>query len=268
MQFDLSKHWKETDKTIYFVHNFTDVREGVDVISAGEMIENMTLTNKTKSKWQTADHIIYNDTETREMHFVVNGKNETRNSFKIIGHRCVHSCVNDLNETETETEYRRWSDPDSWPSGELPKEGEDVEIKSGWNMLYDIEESPKFNIIEINGRLTFEDADKDLHLRAKYIFVRAGELLIGTPEIPYLRKAKITLYGEKANQHMVYTNSFEAGNKILVNINKVSLHGSERNKLSRLTKEAYPGDETIFVGKNLDWTAGDRIGLAPTTTRY
>ncbi len=46
-------------------------------------------------------------------------------------------------------------------------------------MVYDLSESPIVNLLEINGRLTFEEGVKDLHLRAKYIWVRAGELVIG-----------------------------------------------------------------------------------------
>lgn len=73
--------------------NFTDVRAKVDVITGGDTIENMTLVNKTKTKWQTGDNVIYNDTEVRQIHFVVNGKNSTRNSIKLVGYRCVGSCL-------------------------------------------------------------------------------------------------------------------------------------------------------------------------------
>ena len=48
-------------------------------------------------------------------------------------------------------------------------------------MIYDVadadsptKETPILNYLEINGILTFEDADKDLTLRSNYIFVRAG----------------------------------------------------------------------------------------------
>lgn len=88
-------------------------------------------------------------------------------------------------------------------------------------MLFDVDETPILNMIQINGRLTFEDDVKDLHLRAKYIFIRAGELIIGTADTPFKKNAKITLFGEKENQHMVYDNAIEAGNKILVNTNKL-----------------------------------------------
>ena len=66
-------------------------------------------------------------------------------------------------------------------------------------MLLDIEETPIFSMLQVNGRLTFEDANKDIHLRSKYIFVRAGEIRIGTVDTPYQRTARITLFGEKEN---------------------------------------------------------------------
>ena len=65
-------------------------------------------------------------------------------------------------------------------------------------MIFDLEESPIFKMVRINGRLSFKnDTDKLMHMRAKHIYVRAGELIIGTQESPYQGKAKITLYGEK-----------------------------------------------------------------------
>jgi hypothetical protein len=62
----------------------------------------------------------------------------------------------------------------------MPLDGENLIIKSGWNMHFDLAESPIFDKIEINGCLSFADAD--LHLRAKKILIRGGEFNIGTKE--------------------------------------------------------------------------------------
>lgn len=86
------------------------------------------------------------------------------------GYRCI-VCEEPVEEGEVENTVRRWSDPTSWTTGKVPVEGEDVEIKSGWNMLFDVQESAIVNKLTINGRLTFEDGVKDLHLRARYIYV-------------------------------------------------------------------------------------------------
>jgi hypothetical protein len=43
MRVELDEHWMENDKTIYFVHNFTDVRAAIDVTLDGKKIENNTL---------------------------------------------------------------------------------------------------------------------------------------------------------------------------------------------------------------------------------
>jgi len=50
-----------------------------------------------------------------------------------------------------------WSDVSNWPSNKLPAEGDEVEILSTWNMVYDIGESPIYESLFINGRLTFKD---------------------------------------------------------------------------------------------------------------
>jgi len=55
-------------------------------------------------------------------------------------------------------------------------------------MLYDLEESPIYELVRVNGILIFSD-EKKVHLRAKHIFVRAGELHIGNETHPHMNDA-------------------------------------------------------------------------------
>lgn len=47
MQVGLSERWAESDKSIYFVHNFTDVRAAMDVSVNGMSIESPNFINDT-----------------------------------------------------------------------------------------------------------------------------------------------------------------------------------------------------------------------------
>ena len=80
-----------------------------------------------------------------------------------------------------------WSLPTTWKEGVVPVGG-DVEVLPGENIIYDLPDSPIFDVVTINGQLTFMD-DTALHpklnLNAKHVFVRAGRLLIGSTEKPY-----------------------------------------------------------------------------------
>lgn len=120
----------------------------------------------------------------------------------------------------------------------------------------------------MNGRLTFLETAPKLHLRSKYIFVRAGELLIGSETKPFAGEAQITLYGEKESEHIVYENAVEAGNKIIANTNIMKLYGQKRIGLTRLLQSANKGDSIIYVEAGLSWKAGDKIGLAPTRVQW
>jgi hypothetical protein len=103
-------------------------------------------------------------------------------------------------------------------------------------------------------------------LHAKHIFIRAGELNIGSKELPYDKNATITLHGEKNAEAIVYDNAVEAGNKLIANTGKFNAFGLPRmNKMSRLAKEALKGDTSIFVGKGLDWYPGDMLGIFATS---
>jgi len=51
------------------------------------------------------------------------------------------------NEDAEKSEFR-WSDPSIWPEGRLPEEGEEIEILSEWDLIYDLDEpSPIFQLV-------------------------------------------------------------------------------------------------------------------------
>jgi hypothetical protein len=139
--------------------------------------------------FKTGQNVLYNQTEVREFHWVITGKDAS--AFKLIkfkANRCAWGiCQQEkIEEKETEKTTRLWSDKKNWPNETLPKEGEEVHVESGWNMIYDLAESPIYKLVRINGRLTFKNDTSDLlHLRAKHIYVRAGELIIGTKDKPF-----------------------------------------------------------------------------------
>jgi len=63
-----------------------------------------------------------------------------------------------------------------------------VNIIPGLHIIYDLADSPLFDVITVNGKLSFLD-DKEnfpnMNLNCKYIFVRAGQLAIGSEEEPF-----------------------------------------------------------------------------------
>ena len=134
-------------------------------------------------------------------------------------------------------------------------------------MLLDLEETPVIGLIQINGRLTF-DQTKNINFRAKHIFVRAGELIIGNATHPYEKEGRITLHGEKDSKAIVFDNAIEAGNKLIANVGLVQMYGKPRTKesqMTRLTKSTAKGDTTINVAPGLDWVQGDLVGILPTS---
>jgi len=131
----------------------------------------------------------------------------------------------------------------------------------------DIPVSPKLRLVRVNGILNFK-TDIDIEFNAKHIFIRAGELHIGSKANPYLKNCKIILSGEKDQKAIVYDNAIEAGNKLIANLNVLEIHGKKRaQKMTRLLAPALKGDTSITVEKGLDFVTGDRLGLLPTSTQ-
>ena len=115
-----------------------------------------------------------------------------------------------------------------------PVDDEEVVIPAEVHMIYDIEESPRLNGLEIRGKLTFENNGTDRHLYTYNLWVRSGELEIGTTDAPYTAKAHIQLLGDDTEEYFAFTNAIEAGNKNLVVTGTVNMHGVPRDTRSRL----------------------------------
>lgn len=83
MTIDASERWEPWDKSVYLVHNFTEERNKILFKKGGkygDIVENNTISSNPKD-WEFGQNIIYNQTEVRETHFIINGKGET-NPYK------------------------------------------------------------------------------------------------------------------------------------------------------------------------------------------
>jgi hypothetical protein len=131
-------------------------------------------------------------------------------------------------------------------------------------MTFDMENSPIYGLVRVNGYLTFLQG-ANLTFNAKHIFIRAGELHVGTKEDPHNATAIIKLHGERSSSAIVYDAAVETGNKVIANYNIFNMFGKPRlSKMSRLRSEAPKGANEFSVGTGLDWVPGDRIVLLPT----
>jgi hypothetical protein len=120
-------------------------------------------------------------------------------------------------------------------------------------------------MVTINGVLRFDNTT-NRHLRAQHIYVKAGELYIGTEEEPFPFTATITLFGEKESDHIVFTEAIEAGNKLIANTGTIKMYGIPRSsQFVRILAEVYPGNNTLTVPPNLDYRPDDILVLAPTS---
>lgn len=79
MNFEIAQPWEASDKSVYLIHNFTDVRAGIEVKdrSTGALIKNDTIDHANFNDIVAGQNLVLNDTETREFHVVINGKNKT-----------------------------------------------------------------------------------------------------------------------------------------------------------------------------------------------
>ncbi len=148
-----------------------------------------------------------------------------------------------------------WSDPATWPSGQVPIAGDSVVVPTGVTVKLDVS-PPALHSLTIDGTLTFGNVD--LSLTTGWIVVH-GALKIGSASSPYTRRALITLTGTGAANS---PNVEGMGNKMLGVTGTVEIHGASRAGWTRLTNTAAVGATRLDLVSNPGWKVGDRLALA------
>ncbi len=151
-----------------------------------------------------------------------------------------------------------WSDPATWPDGEVPGEGDAVTIARGMDVILDVS-PPPLRSLTIEGKLGFSD-ERDLALQTEWIYVRGGELEIGTADVPHTRNAAITLTDTVPGEDI---NTMGDRGIVLMN-GTLTIHGDRDNSWTKLARTAEAGSTTIEVLDASGWRVGDEIVLAST----
>src|SRR5690606_8446407 len=113
--------------------------------------------------------------------------------------------------------------------------------------------------LTVDGKLTFSN-EHDLELESEWIYLRGGELEIGTEARPHTRKAVITLTDKVPGEDI---NTMGARGIMLMR-GTLSLHGEREHTWSKLAKTAEAGSTTIGVLDASGWRQGAEIVLAST----
>jgi hypothetical protein len=94
MRMEMSPRWTEDDLNVHVVMNFTDVRASINITDTkGVLIANESYIDRDEHALVNGDCVVYNQTEVREFHYVINGKDmEDRSVLYLTGHRCIIDC--------------------------------------------------------------------------------------------------------------------------------------------------------------------------------
>lgn len=271
MTFGITSWLWEDDEVIEIEMPHYDVREAVYVdTNQGNRVDNNTIATKAFTDLALGDNLVRNDADTRRINLIFNGDDNDLNTVTLTGVRCVSNCVPDVpDDLPVEDRIRFWSVLADWDGrATIPMDGEDVVIPSNWNMMYDVAvaDAKKVKSLEINGKLTFLPG-ADRLLKAYNLWVRSGELNIGSEAQPFPNKATIELQGDNTEEFFAFTRSIEAGNKNLVITGDANFYGLPRDQRTRLQRTSYRNNKELLVETGLDWVADEMIVIAPTNMR-
>ena len=159
---------------------------------------------------------------------------------------------------QSEIRSLRWSDPASWPDGEIPAAGDAVTIERGTQMVLDID-PPALRSLTIDGALHFSN-NLDIELATDWIYVRGGALHIGSEEAPHTSNATITLTDTVTGEDI----NTMGDRGIMLMGGTLSLQGDREHSWSKLARTADAGSIEIEVLDANGWRVGDEIVLAST----
>ena len=150
----------------------------------------------------------------------------------------------------------RWSEPSSWPGGQVPAAGAAVVIPSGSAILLDVSPPPLASL-RIEGALVFDE--RDLELTAGHVLV-LGTFRVGTSSAPFQHRARITLTGQLSDGDVM-----GMGNRVLgVAGGTLDLHGENRRGWTRLVFSAAAGSSQLQLEHAAEWRPGDKLVVAST----
>src|SRR5690606_21357514 len=152
----------------------------------------------------------------------------------------------------------RWSDPAAWPEGKVSAAGDAVTIARNMDVVLDVD-PPALRSLTVDGKLRFAN-DRDVNLETEWIYLRGGELHIGSEAQPYTRKATITLTDKFPGEDI----NTMGDRGIMLMRGKLSLHGDREHTWTKLARTAEAGSNRIEVLDASGWRQGDEIVLAST----
>ena len=162
---------------------------------------------------------------------------------------------------------QRWSDPNTWPSGELPQAGQDVFINGSQCVLIDTE-IPRIRSLFIEGDLEIEDS-RDHTIEADLIVINGGALIAGSEQNPFVNNIRFVLHGNNSSPEYRLDDmaSPTVGAKAIGVFGQLILHSRVPDVTwTFLSEAAAAGSSVIAVeGQINGWQVGDTIVITSTS---
>lgn len=140
----------------------------------------------------------------------------------------------------------------------MPGEGDAVTIARDMEVVLDVD-PPALRSLTIDGKLSFSD-EIDIELASEWIYLRGGELQIGSEAKPYARNATITLTDNVPGEDV----NTMGDRGIMLMRGTLNLHGDREHTWTKLARTAQAGSAQIEVLDASGWRQGDEIVLAST----
>ena len=169
-------------------------------------------------------------------------------------------CANCQTNNGRESFIRLWSEKTSWTTNKLPEKDEKITIPYKYRILLDMN-PPKLDQLVLDGVLIFDEMWETSNFQFNVLWIRQGQLLIGTKQKPFPFPVKISVVGDKSSTYLQVDENYKTQKAILLN-GEIYMNGIARKITStKLLDLAIPGNNTLSIIQECDWKVGDVILL-------
>lgn len=152
----------------------------------------------------------------------------------------------------------RWSDPATWPDHVVPAAGQDVTIPESTTVVLDVV-TPPLGAVTIKGNLVAGAGAVEITAGRIDVY---GSFDAGGEAQPYTGRLTVTLL-ERPDDAGTDTKGVVVHPR-----GQLELHGRQRVMWTHLAADAAAGAQQLRLADSVDWTAGDRIVVAPSGMDY
>jgi len=210
------------------------------------------------------DHLTMSSSTVGHSSMMMSAHHHPGDPDKASEHMALLNLVPHSAATHVAIKSGAWSDSSTWEGGRIPGNNAKVLIKTGVEVVYDLESNARLKTVRIDGTLSFAPDQNTKMVVDTLVNAPGGTLNIGSEHQPIHsdKTARIVIADNGAIDTAWDPQQLSRG---LLSHGRVEIHGQEKTSHLQLAQDAMKGDTKLVLAEvPKNWKVGDSIVLTGT----